>query len=220
MIWIAPTEPDPLKALGQVSILPEKFGVDVFWLERGERWGVQRKEVADLRASVDDGRLGKELAQIKSAGVCGVLAIEGRVNFNPDGIMLKRYGRVWTREQWWAVQLAAQQEGVWLAHTNNLQETIAFVEMFHKWSQKETHGSLACRPAPKGIWGTTAKDKDWGVHVLTSLPGIGVELAKRIWDEFDGLPWAWKVTRDELLNVKGMGKKKVDAVWGLFDGSV
>lgn len=216
-LHVAPTEPKALKALGRVSMLPERFGVDVFWLVRGQRHGVQRKELSDLLASVDDGRLGKELAQMRSAGLQGVVVVEGRMTFTSDGDLVTGFGRNWKREQVWGVELAIQQEGAWLVHTNSLADTIAFVRSFERWTQKNRHGSLQGRPAAKGIWGTKATDADFACHVLSSVPGIGQDAARKIFNAYGTLPLVWSGDWEELAKVKGLGPKRIGSLRKLFD---
>lgn len=211
-LLIAPTEPPILRSIGRTTALPERFGVDVLWMHDGQRYGVQRKELSDLLASVRDGRLGKELGQIHQAGLRAVLVVEGRATWTSEGIMAGEYGPRWSKQQHWGVQLAVQLEGVWLVQTSNLRDTIAFIRAFYAWTKKKTHGSLNKREAPKGIWGTKATDQDFARHILTSFPGIGPEAANRIFEEFGRTPLRWDCTEDELLKIKGLGKKRVAAI--------
>lgn len=52
MIYVAPTEPPSLKAIGKVSSLPERVGADVLFFSRGQKHAIQRKELRDLPADV------------------------------------------------------------------------------------------------------------------------------------------------------------------------
>ena len=65
-ILCSPTEPRSLVAeLGKTSGKPEQYGVDFMWMSHGFWYGVQRKQYPnDLEASLNDGRLQKELGQI------------------------------------------------------------------------------------------------------------------------------------------------------------
>jgi ERCC4-type nuclease len=218
-LFVAPTEPRSLKAMGKVSSLPEQFGCDVLWMHGGNRYGVQRKEWRDLLASVEDGRLGKECGQMHSAGVRGVLAVEGTATW-AHGEIVTGYGRSWSRRQWWGVQLAVQLEGVWLIHTANIADTSDFIRAFNIWTKKKMHGSLGARPGPKGLWGTRADDRDWAKHVLTSFPGIGPGAADAIFEEFGRAPLRWDCEKADLRKVKGLGAKKVEAIWGALNKEV
>lgn len=217
-IHVAPSEPAALRAMGRVGWLPERFGCDVLWMVGGSRYGVQRKEFHDLLDSVDDGRLGKEVGMMAAASVRGVLVIEGSVRWTSEGQIVTGYGRPWTREQWYGVQLAVQLEGVWVVHTASLADTMAFVRSFNNWTKKESHGSLAARPGPKGLWGTRATDRDWAKHLLTGFPGIGPTAADRIYEYFGRVPLKWTCDKWQLESIKGLGPKKVAALWAALNG--
>lgn len=206
---VAPTERGAIAALGKSSSLPEKFGADVLWFARGKKWGVQRKEVKDLRASVEDGRLGKEVGQARAAGVHLVVAVEGRVHWSTDGVWMDPWGRPWNKHGWWGVQVAVQNMGAWVVWTEDAQDTAAFIRGHQLWTEKARHESLMSRPGPKGVWGTQATNRDFAVHLLTSFPGVGVELAGRMYDAFGRAPLKWDVGEDELAQVAGLGKGKI-----------
>lgn len=210
---VSPAEPAPLRALGHVAVLPERMGCDFLIPCHGGFAGAQRKEVADLRASAGDGRLGKELAQMRVANVePRLLIVEGKVQWSVDGKILSAWGRQWTRAQWYGVLLACQNDGLWLAQTDSMTETARVLEIFEVWCKKDEHGSLAGRGAAPSIWGAHQSNKDWGVYVLQGFPNIGPGTAEAIWDHFGGLPFAWKdgVTVEELCKIKGIGEKTAE----------
>jgi DNA excision repair protein ERCC-4 len=210
-VFVSPTEPPALKAIGRVGLLPERFGVDVLWTAHGSKYGAQRKTVADLLASVEDGRLSKELAQMKSSSIHAFLIIEGRVRWTDDGeLMGNAWGRQWTRSHWWGLLMSVQEQGVGWFETRDVGETADCVRAIEAWSKKKTHGSG--RPGPKGIWGTSPTDRDWGVHVLTSFPGIGPEIAGRVFDRGGRVPLEWTITMEELMATEGIGKKRAAAM--------
>src|SRR5882762_9075363 len=63
-VFGAGSEPPALRALCVPSGPdPERFGVDFLFINKHGLFGVQRKAVADLAASLDDGRLGSGLAK-------------------------------------------------------------------------------------------------------------------------------------------------------------
>lgn len=192
-------------------MLPERFGCDVFWTAQGKKYGIQRKAVPDLLASVEDGRLSKELAQMRSCGIHAFLVIEGRVRWTDDGEMMGNgYGRQWTRGHWWGLLMSVQEQGVGWFETRDVGETVECVRAIERWSQKARHGSG--RPGPVGIWGTKATDRDWALHVLTSFPGIGPEIAGRIFDRAGRVPLEWTMTMEELMATEGVGKKRAAAM--------
>lgn len=220
LIHISPTEPTALKSLGRVSTLPEQYGCDVLWIRDGKYYGVQRKEFQDLLSSVSDGRLGKELAQMRSAGVQGLLAIEGTISWTSEGALNNVYGAKWVVERWYGVILQAALEfGVATVQTKNLSETVRFVEIYYKWSLKDRHGSLLGRPSPKGLWGSSPSDEDYAIHVLTAVNGIGPENARAIYKAAGNrLPLKMDVEWGVIEAIKGLGPKKIKTLRDLFGG--
>lgn len=220
-IMVSPTEPPSLRAIADtVSMFPEKYGVDVIWRSAAQQgWvGVQRKEVGDLLSSVRDGRLGMQLRQMAPLKMCMVM-IEGKIRWSTDGELLfqgqagrgQAAGRPWTRKQLAGVLWSIQSKGAFLYFTESLVETVGAVQMFADWSCKDSHSGLDARSGPMGdSWGKVSR-RDWQRHILMGLPGIGSELASRMLDH-GGLPIGLAVTREELMAVPGLGKKKVDTI--------
>jgi len=195
-----------------VSSVPEEYGADFLWRAHGLWWGVQRKEVKDLLASVADGRLSKELAQMKSLE-SPLLIIEGTTTFTVDGVLMSRgsWGQDWTRQQWNGLSFSVLNMGVGIVRSSGLKETAGLIRGYKVWSEKEKHAGLKTRPGPQVKWGRPG-NKDFQIHLLMGLPGVGYELAKRIVERFGGVPWYWTVTEEQLMQVEGVGKKKAEAM--------
>lgn len=216
MIYVAPTEPPSLKAIGKVSSLPERVGADVLFFARGHKHAIQRKELKDLLASIADGRLAKELAQMRTA-VAGhrLLIIEGKTQWSMDGKLLGTWGQDWTLRQWLGMLWSVHEAGCDVMQTQSLEQTIQAVGWFVEWAGKD-HRSLKQRPGlGKGMWGTNASDPEWISWCLQSIPGISSVLAQRIYETV-GNPLTLRVTKEDLLKVEGLGPKKVNAIMRLF----
>lgn len=226
MLIVSSTEPLALRKLlpiHKLSTMPERFGADVMWNVKDEWWGVQRKTVKDLVASVLDGRLAKEMGQMQQlAGK--YLIIEGTLTWTTShsaqgtgGDLLtlttsSRYGTTnVTRRQLRGIVWSVQNKGVHVEYTRNSPDTAAHLSMLHEWSRKEGHSSLTRRPSPVGKWGTPS-NREYGEWVLQGFPGVGPELAKNIWDKFGGVPLQWTASAKELATVKGVGKGKAQAM--------
>lgn len=187
---------------------PEDFGCDLLFAARGKWFGIQRKEFKDLLASMRDGRLAQQVAMM--AGLeQAMVVVEGwaGVQWTGDGVLVDGYAKV-TRAQLRGLLWSVRDRGIWVDHTRDLADTIALVGEWEQWCRKPGHKSLSTRPGPVNTWGK-ANNRDWQEHLLQGLPGVGVELAGRILDEV-GMPLQWRVERDELLKVQGLGKGKVE----------
>lgn len=213
---VSPAEPATLRALGQSSAVPERYGADfLFASPVFGAVGIQRKELNDFVASNYDDRLDRELAQMKSLGL-GVLLIEGRPRWTDEGLLMGTRTK-WTvamhRGRLWSVQNA----GVWVDSVESMTETIEWLGLFQKWAMKQRHGSRS-RKGPKDAFGTS-RNADWSVHLLQGFEGIGAETARAMVDAFGGPPLQWSVSEKELLAVKGIGKGRAKKLMEALNGN-
>jgi len=210
--YVAPTEPKQLKAIAaQVTLLPEKYGCDVCWWGKhdGEdaMWGVQRKELRDLIASVGDGRLAKEVAQMRAGGIpIPIIIIEGKIQFDNNGnLQWNSWGQEFTRAQFKGMLWSLMYQGARIEYTRDVVETVELVKMFAHWSVKAKHTSMMKRPTAFSPWGKASND-DWAVHLLQGFEVLGIERAKAVIKHFGGVPLQWTVTEEQLMEVPGIGK--------------
>lgn len=215
MLLVAPTEPVRLRSAGKVSLWPESVGCDVAVFTGGRKIGVQRKELGDLIASMDDGRLAEQVARMAGSLLdrCVVL-IEGDPEFignGADAALVQRWkkGRTWTRGAIWAIEWDLRSRGVDVVWVRGLGETIAWLELTDKWWGETRAHALSRRPAAPTQWGT-AMSWEWGAWVLQGFPGIGPELASRIMGKFGRLPIRWTCEPDELAEVDGISKMRAE----------
>lgn len=136
-----------------------------------------------------------------------------------DGTLLdKSFGRPWTVQGVRKVLWGAQFRGIGVVRTNDLGDTVDQIQEMIAWSEDPKMGQSGVqRPGPTGMWGHK-NDRDWGVHLLQGLEGVGVELAGRIFDVRGEVPWRWTITEEELCQVKGIGKKKARKILDALGG--
>lgn len=226
---VSPAEPVDLRALGKTSSTPERFGADfLFPSVSFGAIGVQRKEVNDLVASVHDGRLQKELVQMRGLGL-GVVVIEGRVKWTDDGFAMmngqwtgragtrtgktQQATRDWTYAAHQSTMWSIQSAGYWIANVADRGECILWLSHFERWAAKERHSILGNRPKAKGAWGK-ADNREWGVHLLQSFQGVGRGVAEKVYDHFGGVPMQWTVGVEGLMDVEGIGKVRAREMIG------
>lgn len=190
---------------GTVSMLPEKHGCDVLWRAQDGWWGVQRKELADFIASVQDGRLAREVAMMKEVAMKIVL-IEGRIQYtNDDMLMFNKRGQAVTRSQFYGMQFSLMAMNVHVMFVRDQAETAEWISTLARWSMKSRHTSMMRRPGPVSMWGTVG-DEDWSLHFLQGLDGLGIEKARAIVTHFGGVPMDWSCSEKDLMQVPGIGK--------------
>lgn len=186
-------------------MLPERYGCDVLWRARDRWWGVQRKEVADFIASIQDGRLAREVAMMKSLPM-KIIVLEGRLTYtSEDMLMYSRRLSTISRTQFEGMIMSLMEKGIHVIHTTDTRDTARWIKLFAQWTSKPRHASLERRPGPVSPWGNIT-DEDWAIHFLQGIDGLGSEKAKAIVKHFKGAPLQWTVTEQQLMEVPGIGK--------------
>lgn len=224
-ILVAPTEPRHFDILGRRSTWPEKNGVDFIWQTSDRQWvGVQRKEFpGDLIASLEDGRLQRELVQmlrLKDRGGFGGLVLEGRPRFDGEGRVLDRYKDHFTRHRLnsflTSIQLIYGLSYWW---TEDKDTTAELVLKLAGWSASPAHRGLETRPKSVNTWGISAKVEQQS-HFLQGLPAMGPVRAKAIIDHFQSLPLRWEVSEEDLRSVKGVGPQSARRWHRFLNGDI
>lgn len=213
---VAPTEPKYLRDLGKVSSTPELYGADFLLVGKMGVVGVQRKEVRDFLASVEDDRLGKEVAMMQALSI-GIVLIEGEWKWTDDGALMDRYNSRWTSTQINGLLWSIQSRGLWTSFVPDMEQTSKYLSSLGTWLAKDRHNSLMNRKNPTSPWGK-ADNRDWAVHFLQGIPGIGPVQAAAIYDHFGGIPMSMDVGVKELEGVKGIGAKRAKIITTMFNG--
>jgi len=218
-IYVSPAEPPGvLRGLGPTSSLPEKFGVDFLWRTHEQWFGVQRKEFKDFLASARDGRLAKELQQMRASVVLPMVIVEGEPRYTLDGRLLDGWGKQrWTRQSITNLAMSVRHEGAHLLNTPDTLTTAAVVAEYVEWSTGD-HDSLKRRGGVVGSdpWGRVT-NHDYAGWVLQGLPGIGPAVASAILKHFGKVPFTWDVTEEELCQVPGIGKVRARQLMEVFE---
>lgn len=211
-MFVSAAEPKSLQTLGTYSALPEQMGVDFLIPCPLGMVGVQRKEIHDLIASRSDGRLSRELAQMKQLDIA-ILLVEGRLKWTSDGVLSTSRSK-WTRAEHHGMLFSIQSTGIWVNSSADLTDSKEYLTLLERWLMKANHKGIMTRPKPTTLWGSR-NDRDWGRHVLQSFDGIGPEVAGRIFDKF-GVPFEWTITEEDLMTVPGVGKNRAKKMIGAF----
>lgn len=211
---VSSAEPASLRTLGTYSPLPEQMGADFLIASPAGLVGIQRKEVHDLIASRSDGRLARELAQMKQLDIA-ILLIEGRLKWTSDGVLSTSRSK-WTRSQHLGLIFSVQSGGTWINSSESIQESREYLSALEKWFMKTTHKGLMTRPKPQTVWGSR-NDRDWSIHVIQSFDGVGPGVAGAIVDKF-GLPLRWTISKEDLESVSGVGVKRATKMWETLNG--
>lgn len=206
-ILLSPTEPPGMRVLGTTSSEPERYGVDVlFEAPPIGLVGIQRKTFPDLLSSLRDGRIARGVVSMRALDLA-VLVVEGEPAWGSEGYAIpEELGGLpstsWRREQYRSLLWSVQAEGIWVEHVPDVDGTVALVRSLERWCRKPRHDALIRRAGPR----RTLDAHERARYLLQSLPGIGPRSADAILRRFGGLPFGWRVTKDELATVPGLGK--------------
>jgi ERCC4-type nuclease len=217
MIFVSPAEPRQFKTLGQVSVVPEQYGADFLITGHGFLIAVQRKAFpGDFLSSIYDGRFSTLLPKMLGADL-RLLVLEGRPKWTDGGGLagIQPYGgaREFTRSKLRAMCHSLHHLwGVGVDWTDDPIDTAAYLQGLDAWAQKDDHTGLGVRPGMGGQFGRQPSPRDQAIYFLSGLPGIGPDLAGRIYDTFGAVPAELSITRAELESVPGLGKGRVDRI--------
>ncbi len=211
VIFVAPTEPEQLKVVGESSSITEEYGADFLIPGVGFFLGVQRKKFpGDFVSSLRDGRLSTSLVKLTKCDK-RVLLLEGKPSWTTSGFLTDDYMQ-FSRSQLRNLLMSAHEElGVHTMWTDGLTDTIDVLRDLARWAGKEKHNSLFGRPNLIGEspYQRTYTDRDKAVFLLQGFQGVGPEMAGKIYDHFGRVPLRWDVDEEELEEIKGVGPKRV-----------
>jgi ERCC4-type nuclease len=206
-IYLSPTEHDLKRVLPNAiySSVCEPNGCDILATTSLGFVGIQRKTLVDLEASLRDGRFSVQLAQIRSSSILclRVVIIElDRTRTTTDGKGFVDSSLTVSALRSIGCKLFLN--GTHMVESRNLQDTCNIIEGLADYVERDRADALV-RPKPTGnAWGTRS-NRDWGIHVLQSFPGIGPRHAGLIYDRY-GVPLKWVVTETDLRSIPGIGK--------------
>lgn len=206
-----------LKGAGVVSSFPENYGCDIAIIApEGKIVGIQRKLFPDdLMASLSDGRLPEQLQKMRGLDRA-VLVLEGYGQWTTEGQLIHRtkfnrnnlYGLVWSL--FWEF-------GVVVIQVGDMEETLDVCKALEAWVGKKDHVSLLGRPAaPRSPWGSRT-NADFALHFLTGAPDLGPKRAKALIDHCGRVPLTWTISREEMVEVPGIGPKTAERLFEMFE---
>lgn len=203
------------------SAIPESYGVDFGWLNEDEDdWrGAQRKELSDFLASLDDGRLAREIAQMNAHVIMPMLVLEGRIQVAQGQVMTPRFRNNIEYGSFMRRLLTIANRGVQVFSTSEAGQTAEFLWAYFVWTQQAGHETASHRPKPAGDWGKPT-NLDWQVHLLQGLDGVGAKTAKAIIETLGRCPLRVDSTVEELMQVPGIGRATARKILYSINGEV
>lgn len=181
----------------------------------GELLVIERKTTSDLLGSISDGRLFQQAHKMRERSQWSYLVVTGYLQPTHDGktfVAGKATGWDWNSVQ--GALLDVQETGVQIVYCEHDNGYEATVQRLAKRSRGGRVLMNTARPARVMTAGET---------ILTGLPGIGLERAQMILEEFQTPAQAitWLTWPDTVVEIAGIGngiKGNVRRALGLGDG--
>ena len=157
------------------------------------RIGVERKNVDDYLESLIEGKLFKQISNLREIYSRPVLILEG------EGLLTKR--NINHNAIFGSLASINVDFGVPILSTKNASETADLLIIMAKKEQREDKKSISFRKEKKTI---PLSDKQQ--FVIEGLPSVSAILAKRLLDHFGTIRDIINASEEELMEVKGIGK--------------
>jgi len=175
-----------------VDIEPQQLDVGDYILS--SRIGVERKNVDDFLESLIDGKLFKQMAQLRDAYSRPVLILEG------DNLLTKR--NINHNAIFGSLASITVDFGIPILTTKDASETADLLNVIAKREQREDKKDVAVRGDK-----TQMSIQERQQFIIEGLPNVSAVIAKRLLSHFSSIKDIANATEKELLEVKGVGKQ-------------
>lgn len=174
-----------------VTIEPQQLDTGDYVLS--SRIGVERKNVDDFLESLIEGKLFKQISQLRDAYSRPVLILEGenlftKRNINHNAI----YG---------SLASITVDYGIPVLTTKNAMDTADLLQVIAKREQRDENKSVAVRGFKPQM---SLKERQQ--FLIEGLPNISAVIAKRLLNHFGSIRGIANADEKELMKVKGVGK--------------
>jgi len=212
---ISPAEPISLRSLPNAltDSLCEKHGADFMMFSKHGTILVQRKTPDDFIASIQDGRLSREISSMIDSSQYRFLLIEGRFRYSKTDNYVSGHRKTrWKREGIEKQKMTISSNGVIIVESYDLKDTPNVLEWIFEWVDKGFHTSLGSRPSlkPKTFYATTTEEV---MYFYQGIPHISVKLSILLRDVYPIPSLLYKATVDDLLKLKGIGKFRATEIY-------
>ena len=199
------------------SNLCESNGVDVITKTNKGLVGFQRKTLQDLKASLLDGRLYRELPQMMNSQILTRAFII--IEFNPaltttTGTFLEVD---FPRKNYLSLLTKFQLLNIGYFQSSNLPQTLLTILQVTSYISSSNATDLKRVNNSKDVWGRSTHT-DYMEFLVQSFPGVGPKLAHNIVTYFGGqLPLMWVIDEKELMNIPGVGPSLAHKLYSFFN---
>lgn len=178
-------------ALKGVSIEPQQLDIGDYVLS--SRIGVERKSVDDFLESLIDGKLFKQIAQLRDTYSRPMLILEG------ENLLTKR--NINHNAIFGSLASITVDYGIPVLNTKDSQETADLLNIIAKREQREEKKEIAVRGEK-----TLMSIKERQQFIIEGLPNVSAVIAKRLLTHFGSIKDIANATEEELMKIRGIGK--------------
>jgi len=162
----------------------------------GERIYIERKTCQDFSKSIIDGRLFKEVSELKQNATYCLLVIEGEDLYTASALRPEAI-----RAAFVSILIDFNLPIIW---TKNGKETAQFFTTIARREQERSHGKKTVRTR---IEKTPEKISQTQEYIVAGLPGIDTVRAKNLLQNFQTIENIFTADEEELVETEGIGKK-------------
>jgi ERCC4-related helicase len=181
---------------------PQQLDVGDYVLS--SRIGVERKSVDDFLESLIDGKLFRQITQLRDAYPRPVLILEG------ENLLTKR--NISHKAIFGSLASINVDFGVPVITTKDSAETADLLQVMAKREQKVDKKTVSIREEK-----TSMSLKERQQFVIEGLPNVSAILAKRLLDRFGSIRDITNASEEELREVKGVGKNTSSEILELLN---
>jgi len=183
------------------TITSEQLDVGDYILS--DRLGIERKASEDFVSSLKDGRLFQQLGWLKKSFVRPVVILEGKGLFDLGGMNpASIYG---------ALASIVTDFGIPIIHTRDQKETAIMISSISKREYAEARAQATRVDIGAGLI------KERQHFIIEGLPNVSAVLARRLLDHFGSVRAVLNASLEELMEVKGVGKKIAQEIIRVMD---
>lgn len=192
-----------VKELSRMGYKINSEQIDVGDYVLSDRVGIERKAVDDFVSSLKDGRLFQQLGWLRKSFSRPVVIIEGEGLFESGGMNPAAiYG---------ALASIVTDYGIPVIQTRNDRETAVMVSSISKREYAEA------RPTATRVDIGAGLVQERQHFIIEGLPNVSAVLARRLLDHFGSVRAVLIASEEELMEVKGVGKKIAKEIVRVMD---
>jgi ERCC4-type nuclease len=178
-------------SLKGISIEPQQLDIGDYVLS--SRIGVERKNVDDFLESLIDGKLFKQITQLRDAYSRPILILEG------ENLLTKR--NISHNAIFGSLASITVDYGIPILTTKDSLETADLLNVIARREQREEKKSVAVRGEKPQM---SVKERQQ--FLIEGLPNVSAVIAKRLLLHFGSIKDIANATEEELIKIRGIGK--------------